>query len=166
MKTLYLMRHAKSDQGAGGLKDRDRALNDRGRRDAPFMGQQLLTREIPPLDLIISSPAVRALTTATLVARELGYDVGKLQVEDTLYDTDRDAYLSVIAGVKSSVEELMLVGHNFTITDVANYLSPVHVPEMPTAGVVCLRFDTMSWSRLEKDSAEFIFIDFPKNYDL
>lgn len=166
MKTLYLMRHAKSDWGAAGLPDHARALNDRGRRDAPFMGQQLLTRDLPPLDLILCSPAVRALTTATLVARELNYDVSKIRIEDTLYESDREAYLRVISSVKSSVEELMLVGHNYTITDVANYLSPVHVPELPTAGVVCLRFNVMSWGNLEKDSAEYAFIDFPKNYDL
>lgn len=166
MKTLYLMRHAKSSWDFASIADRDRPLNDRGRRDAPFMAQQLLAREVPPMDLILASPAVRALSTATLVAREIEYDPTRIQVEEQLYDTDRDAYLAVISRVKSSVEELLLVGHNYTITDVANYLSPVHVPEIPTAGIVCLRFDTMSWNRLPKDGAEFVFSDFPKNYDL
>lgn len=166
MKTLYLMRHAKSDWGYAGLADRDRPLNDRGRRDAPFMGQQLIAREIPQLDLIISSPAVRALSTATLVARELDYETGKIQVEDGLYDSDREAYLAVISRLRSAVEDVLLVGHNSTITDVANYLSPQFVPEMPTAGIICLRFDTLSWRNLEKDSAQYGFFDFPKNYDL
>jgi len=166
MKTLYLMRHAKSSWDHAGIPDRERPLNDRGRRDAPFMAQQLLAREIPPLDLIICSPAVRALGTATLVARELDYDTSRIQVEDELYDTDRDAYLAVISRIKRDAEEVLLVGHNNTITDVANYLSPQFVPEMPTAGIVCLHFDTLSWRNLEKDSAEFGFFDYPKNYDL
>lgn len=166
MKTLYLMRHAKSDWSYAGLPDRDRPLNDRGRRDAPFMGQQLIAREVPPLDLIICSPAVRALSTATLVARELEYDTGTIQVEDELYDSDRESYLAIISRIKPSVEDVLLVGHNNTITDVANYLSPQFVPELPTAAIVCLHFDALSWRNLAKDSAEFGFFDFPKNYDL
>jgi phosphohistidine phosphatase len=166
MKTLYLMRHSKSSWDLGNVSDRDRPLNDRGRRDAPFMAQQLLAREINPLDLIISSPAVRALSTATLVARELEYDPAKIQVEDGLYNTEREDYLAVISRIRPAIEEVLLVAHNNTITDVANFLSPQFVPELPTAGIVCLRFDTLSWKNLERDSAEFVFFDFPKNYDL
>ncbi|MBC7447433.1 MAG: histidine phosphatase family protein [Hymenobacteraceae bacterium] len=166
MKTLYLMRHAKSDQDYVDLADRDRPLAERGRRDAPFMAQQLLAREVSPLDLIICSPAVRTLSTATLVAKELDLEPLKIQVEDTLYEADREAYLDIISQLKSSLEEVMIVGHNNTITDVANYLSPQFVPELPTAGIVCLRFDTLSWKNLARDSAEFGFFDFPKNYDL
>ncbi len=166
MKTLYLMRHAKSDWAHAGLADRDRPLNERGRRDAPFMAQQLLAREINPLDLLVCSPAVRTLSTATLVAKELDYEPLKIQIEPTLYEADREAYLDVIGQLRPSLEEVLIVGHNNTITDVANFLSPQFVPELPTAGIVCLRFDTMSWKKLERDSAEFGFFDFPKNYDL
>ncbi len=166
MKTLYLMRHAKSDQDYVDLADRDRPLAERGRRDAPFMAQQLLAREVSPLDLIICSPAVRTLSTATLVAKELDYDPLKIQVEDALYEADREAYLDIISQLKPSLEEVLIVGHNNTITDVANFLSPQFVPELPTAGLVCLRFDTLSWKNLARDSAEFGFFDFPKNYDL
>ena len=166
MKTLYLMRHGKSDWDFSGLSDRDRPLNERGRRDAPFMAQQLLAREINPLDLIICSPAVRTLSTATLVAKELDYDPVKIQVANALYEADREAYLDVISQLRPAVEEVMIVGHNNTITDVANFLSPQFVPELPTAGIVCLHFDTMSWKSLARDSAEFGFFDFPKNYDL
>ena len=168
MKTLYLMRHAKSDWGHAGVsdRDRDRALNERGRRDASFMAQQLIAREIPPLDLLVCSPAVRTLSTATLVAKELDYDPLKIHVEDTLYEADREAYLDIISHLKPALEEVMIVGHNNTITDVANFFSPQFVPELPTAGLVCLHFDTLSWKNLARDSAEFGFFDFPKNYDL
>ena len=166
MKTLYLMRHAKSDQDFLNLTDRDRPLNERGRRDAPFMAQQLLAREVNPLDLIICSPAVRTLSTATLVAKELDYDPLKMQVEDALYNASRETYLDIISRLRPALEEVLIVGHNNTITDVANFFSPQFVPELPTAGLVCLRFDTLSWKNLARDSAEFGFFDFPKNYDL
>ena len=160
------MRHAKSDWGYADLVDRDRPLNERGRRDAPFMAQQLLAREIDTIDLIISSPALRTLSTATLVAKELDYDTEAIKVEDGLYEAEREDYLNVLNGLKSSLEGVLIIGHNNTITDVANFLSPQFVPELPTAGIVCLRFDTLSWKNLARDSAEFGFFDFPKNYDL
>ena len=166
MKTLYLMRHAKSDWDFAGLPDRDRPLNERGRRDAPFMAQQLLAREIAPLDLIICSPAVRTLSTAALVAKELEYNPLEIKVETSLYEADRDDYIDIISHLKSSYEEVLIIGHNNTITDVANFYSPQFIPEMPTASIVCLHFDSLSWKHLDRDSAEYGFFDFPKNYDL
>jgi phosphohistidine phosphatase len=163
MKTLYLMRHAKSSWSFDDLSDRERPLNDRGRDDAPRMGQALVKRAIH-LDLLVSSPAVRALSTAVLVARELSYPHDKIKVESSIYEADLDTLLAVVHELPDEASSVLLTGHNPTITDVANYLSPSPLSgEMPTAGVLCLHFQTEHWAEAKQANAEFYFFDSPKN---
>jgi phosphohistidine phosphatase len=163
MKTLYLMRHAKSSWSFDDLSDRERPLNDRGRDDAPRMGQALVKRDLH-LDLIVSSPAVRALSTAVLVARELSYPHDKIKVEPSIYEADLDTLLAVIRELPDEANAVLLTGHNPTITDVANYLSPSPLSaEMPTAGVLCLHFEAAHWAEVKQANAEFYFFDSPKN---
>lgn len=164
MKTLYLMRHAKSSWSFDELTDQERPLNDRGRADAPAMGQALAKRQIT-LDLLVSSPAVRAMTTATLVARELGYPHDKIQIEPCLYEADLDTQLAVIRDLPDTADSAMLTGHNPTMTDTANYLLPNNslTHEMPTAAVVCVRFLVDHWAEAGPANAEFYFYDYPKN---
>jgi len=162
MKTLYLLRHAKSSWSFDELSDQERPLNDRGRDDAPAMGQALAKRRICP-DLIISSPAVRALSTAVLVAREMQYPHDKIVVEPGIYGTDVDGLVDIIHGLPDSADSVLLVGHNPTITETANALSPTSFNEMPTAAVVCLRFSCSTWEDVSKPNAEFYFYDYPRN---
>ena len=162
MKTLYLMRHAKSSWSFDELNDHERPLNDRGRADAPRMGQALAQREIK-LDLLVSSPAVRALSTAVLVARELPYPHDKIVVEPAIYQADRDTLLAVVRGLPDEAAAVLLTGHNPTITDIANYLSPSPLSgEMPTAAIICLRFAADRWAAVAQANAEFYFYDYPK----
>jgi len=102
MRTLYLMRHAKSSWDYPELSDHDRPLNARGRRDAPLMGRQLLSRDVS-LDLILSSTAARALTTATPVARELNFDPEKLQTDPEIYCADQYGLLRIFNQVPRSI---------------------------------------------------------------
>src|SRR6516164_4541044 len=95
MKTLFLVRHAKSSRDDPVLPDKERPLNERGRRDAPRMGERLAKRGVKP-DIIVSSPAVRALTTAELIARELDYDLRDIAVDKRLYSASADDLLAVI----------------------------------------------------------------------
>jgi phosphohistidine phosphatase len=162
MKTLYLLRHAKSSWNFDELSDQERPLNDRGRSDAPHMGQALLKRDIR-LDLVVSSPAVRALSTAVLVARELSYPHNKIVVEPGIYGADVDELVAIIQALPDTAESVMLVGHNPTITETANALSPSSLNEMPTAAVVCLRFDCEQWAEVSRQNAEFYFYDYPRN---
>ena len=163
MKILYLMRHAKSSWDFPELSDHDRPLNAKGRKDAPLMGRQLLSRDIT-LDLILSSTAVRALTTATLVAKELNYDLEKLQVEPEIFEADRNGLLRIIKQVPDDIDCLMMVAHNYPISELANLLAPEAVGEMPTAAVVALRFDSRTWLDIEEVPSKLLFYDFPKNY--
>lgn len=164
MKTLYLMRHAKSSWNFDGLSDQERPLNDRGRDDAPHMGQALAKRHITP-DLIVSSPAARAMSTAVLVAREVQYPHDKIQVEPGIYQADLDTLLDIIRGLPDTANSVLLTGHNPTMTDVANYLLPNDglTHELPTAAIVCVRFLVDAWSEAGPANAEFYFYDYPRN---
>ena len=95
MKTLFLVRHAKSNRDDPSLPDRDRPLDDRGKQDAPKMGKRLAKRGVKP-DLLVSSPALRALTTAQLIAEEVGYKRTDIVVDDRLYASSPDDLLAVI----------------------------------------------------------------------
>jgi phosphohistidine phosphatase len=163
MKTLYLLRHAKSSWDFPQLSDHDRPLNNRGRNDAPLIGEQLAKRNIMP-DLIVSSPAVRALSTATLIAKELGYDLEKIAIEEKTYPADPEELLTIIQNTPPKVEELMLVGHNDGLTDLVNQLSPTYIDNVPTTGIVSLSFDTDAWEKISPQNARFNFFDTPKNY--
>ncbi|MFC6221795.1 SixA phosphatase family protein [Hymenobacter artigasi] len=162
MKTLYLLRHAKSSWSFDELSDQERPLNDRGRDDAPLMGQALAKRRICP-DIVVSSPAVRAMSTAVLVAREMQYPHDKIKVEPGIYGADVDDFLAIIKDLPDSAASALVVGHNPTITETANELSPSSLNEMPTAAVVCLRFTCEHWAEVSKVNAEFYFYDYPRN---
>ena len=166
MKTLYLLRHAKSSWSFDELSDQERPLNERGRDDAPRMGQALAKRHIRP-DLLVSSPAVRALSTATLVARELKYPHDKIVVEPGLYQADLEALVAIIRALPDAAESVLLTGHNPTFTDAANYFLPASglTHEMPTAAVVCLYLHVDHWADAAPANAEFYFYDYPKNVE-
>lgn len=161
MKTLYLMRHAKSSWSFDDLTDKERPLNDRGRDDAPAMGQALAQRTIH-LDLLVSSPAVRALSTAALVAKELNYPHDQIQVVDSIFEATVPDLLAVVRGLPDAASSVLLVGHNPTITEFANLLSPSSIPDMTTAAVVCLRFSCEQWRAIDRANAEYYFYDHPK----
>ncbi|MFD1184592.1 SixA phosphatase family protein [Pontibacter rugosus] len=163
MKTLYILRHAKSSWEFDGLSDHDRPLNKRGRHDAPLMGHELASQNVKP-ELIISSPAVRALTTATLVGKELDYDADDIVVDTRVYGADKNVLLEVIQSTPAEVKQVMLVGHNEAISEFANMLSPEPVASLPTTGVVGIRFNCESWYDISKENAELLLHDFPKNH--
>ncbi|TXK36806.1 histidine phosphatase family protein [Pontibacter qinzhouensis] len=163
MKTLYILRHAKSSWEFEELGDQDRPLNKRGREDAPLMGEELAARNVK-VDQVISSPAVRAISTATLIAKELGYEPGDMMIDDRIYGADKNELLEVAQGAPAEAETLMLVGHNEALTDFANMLSPEPISRIPTAGVVALAFECESWYDISSQNAKLLFFDFPKNY--
>jgi len=164
MKILTLVRHAKSSWKDTSLADRDRPLNRRGERDAPEMGRRIAAAGIRP-SLIISSPAVRAWTTARIIAEEIGYPREFLQRDKGLYLASVNGILDVIVSQDAGFNSLMLVGHNPGLTDFANYLVPGLTNNIPTAGVVSVQLDADDWSLYDKPGVELLFYDFPKNTD-
>ena len=162
MKTLTLVRHAKSSWKDASLADRDRPLNKRGKNDAPDMGRRIAAAGIRP-SLIVSSPAVRAWSTAKIIADEIGYPREFLQRDSALYLASVNGILDVIVSQDAGFNNLMLVGHNPGFTDFANYLVPGLTNNMPTAGVVSVELDTDDWSLYDKPDVELLLHDFPKN---
>ena len=161
MKTLTLVRHAKSSWKDNSLADRDRPLNKRGEHDAPIMGKRISEAGIRP-SLIVCSPAVRAWTTAKIIANEIGYPLEFLQREKQLYLASLDDLLDIIFSQEAGFTSLMLVGHNPGLTAFANYLSPGVTNNVPTAGVVSVTFDREDWNLYELPETELLTFDYPK----
>jgi len=161
MKTLTLVRHAKSSWKDGSLSDRERPLNKRGKRDAPVMGKRIVEAGIRP-SLIISSPAVRAWTTAKIFAKALTYPVEFLQREDGLYLASLDNLLDAIATQDAGFNNLMLIAHNPGLTDLANYLVPGLTSNVPTTGVVSVQLECDDWMLYDRPKTELVIYDYPK----
>lgn len=164
MKILTLVRHAKSDWNDRRLSDSQRILSQRGERDAPAMGKRIATLGLRP-SLIISSPAVRAYTTARYFAAELGYPAEFLQREDSLYLATLNDLLDVVMAQDDSFNSIMLFGHNPGMTEFANYLVPGLTNNLPTAGVVAVRIDQEDWNLHSQPDTELITYNYPKNGD-
>jgi phosphohistidine phosphatase len=163
MKTLYLMRHAKSSWKDPDLDDSDRPLNKRGKRDAPFMGKTLKKREVVP-DLIVSSPAKRARKTAEAVAREIRYPETKIVWEERLYASDSASVLNVIRELDDEIQRAMLFGHNPSFLDAANLIACGEISRLPTAAVVGIELDLDSWKHISAKSGKLILFEYPKKY--
>jgi len=139
MKTLFLVRHAKSSRDEPSLPDKDRPLNDRGKRDAPKMGERLAKRDVVP-NLILSSPAKRALNTAQIIAKKLDYKLADIVVDERLYATAADDLLHVIRKLGAKPKSVMLFGHNPELTELAHRLSN-KITHLPTCAVAEFTFD-------------------------
>jgi phosphohistidine phosphatase len=161
MKTLTIVRHAKSSWKNPGLSDRQRPLNHRGERDAPEMGRRINEHGIRP-SLIVSSPAVRAWTTAKEVADAIGYPPEFLQKDDGLYLASIDDILDVIVAQDNGFNSLMLFGHNPGFTDFANFLVPGLTNNLPTAGVVSVEVDQDDWDLYARPATKLLVHDWPK----
>jgi len=163
MKTLIIIRHAKSSWNEPGLPDHDRPLNDRGLQDASLMGAVLRGWDLPPTR-VISSSAVRALTTAELVLQEIGWGVDEIQVEEDLYHASAGGTLDIILSQEDMLEGLMLFGHNPGMTDLVNRLSGADLTKLPTAGVFIAEYDVPRWQDLGPSRLGEYNLEFPKSY--
>ena len=164
MKTIILVRHAKSSWKDPGLDDFDRPLNKRGKRNAPFMGQKLKEGNILP-DLILSSPAKRARKTATIIAKAIGYPKKKIVLDPGMYHCSGWYLLEMMRKQDDKHDAIMIFGHNPGFNDFADILldrNPVY--NIPTTGVYCIRFDVDSWTEIQAGKGESVFFDYPKRY--
>jgi len=164
MRRLTLVRHAKSDWSLPGQADWDRPLNKRGQRDAPEMARRLRSRRFKP-ERILSSPAVRALTTAAVMARELKVPAALVQQDERLYLASPADMLEVIRELGAAVKHLMVFGHNPGITEFANHLSAGdQIDNLPTCGTFTALFDLANWRDLDWGRGQDVEFDYPKNH--
>lgn len=162
MKTLTLMRHAKSSWDHAELSDRDRPLNKRGHKAAADMAQRIAERwavEQRPRKLV-SSPAFRALTTANYIGQVLELPV---KTDERLYPFGTQAVMSVITELDDALPHVMLFGHNPGISMLAQHLGALASADMPTAAVVCMQFEVARWADLPSQLCSDYWYDFPKN---
>ena len=160
-KLLFLVRHAKSSWDDPTIDDRQRPLNRRGKQEAPKMGKHLAGYKIKP-ELIISSPAVRALKTAEKIAKELGFKKSDVVVNEEMYTFNGGNLKDVIKDLDDKYESVMLVGHNPAITALANQISDADIDNIPTCGVVLIEFKTRKWKDAAGGRGKVLEFDYPK----
>ena len=163
-KILYLVRHAKSSWSDASLADRDRPLNKRGRRSAPEMGKRLAVKGHLP-ELIISSPAKRAFSTAKKIAKELAFDKSEIIADESLYFSGTRSMENLLEGLDDRYQRVMIVGHNPAMTSLLNVLSDSSVDNMPTCAIAVIDFDMASWSGMSMTTGTLQDYDFPKNQE-
>ncbi len=159
MKTIIFLRHAKSSWKESGLSDEARPLNKRGKLNAPEMGKRLKAKGYG-LDMIISSTAVRAVTTAESVADAMGF-TGDLIKESELYMADDNGYMNVLTSLDEAVEDVMIVSHNPGTEEIIEYLASQDFL-IPTAAYVLLEFKG-KWKEIGQGSCKVLDYDFPKS---
>ncbi|MBS1681327.1 MAG: histidine phosphatase family protein [Bacteroidetes bacterium] len=161
MKKLYLIRHAKSSWD-NNVEDFYRPLNERGMRDAPKMAELLKQRAVSP-NRILTSPAVRALTTANIFATVLGFAPHQIETVAELYHASKATWLQVLRSLKDSSanDTIFIFGHNPGITDLTNVLLRTDI-DFPTCGVVSATLKIKSWSETTSNCGELNFFDYPK----
>lgn len=162
-KTLFLVRHAKSDWDDPSLSDFERPLNPRGKRDAPAMANRLKEKKIR-IDAFISSPAKRAKRTAILFAREFKFEKKEIIFLDELYGAEPDIFYEVIKNMDDSFDNIAIFAHNPGITDFANLLTDIRIDNIPTCSVFAIKIDTKKWVDFNKAQKEFWFFDQPKEF--
>jgi phosphohistidine phosphatase len=145
VKNIFLIRHAKSSWAELGAKDFDRKLDDRGLRDAPKMAKILRGMGITP-DLIVSSPAMRAKTTAQYFAQEYAIPVENIDLQADIYEASESDLLHVIKGIDNAHNTILLFGHNPTLTYFPNRYTEDFIDNVPTCGIVLLTLNAESWS--------------------
>lgn len=162
MKTLILVRHAKSSWAEAGTPDFDRPLNERGKRDAPEMARRLGQRAIK-IDLLVSSPALRALATARYFADAIGFPQTSLLLMPELYHPTASSLTHAVTQLPDTAKGVLLFSHNPGITEFANSLTPVQLDHVPTCAVFAVAFDSPHWKDLLHAERRFLFFDYPKS---
>ena len=125
------------------------------------MGKRIAKREVRP-GLIVCSPAVRALTTAKVIAKEMGLRAADVVVDERIYGADPPELIDVIRDFDNRFDCIMLVGHNPTLTDLVNELTEADIDNVPTCGVAVLSFDVKKWKEVGNVTAQLLDFDYPK----
>ena len=162
MKTLFLVRHAKSSHAINGQRDIERPLNERGLHDAAMMAERLLLKNFP-IDAFISSPAKRALTTCNIFAKVFNLQPANIIIENKLYEATREIFSEVIKNTDDHFYGIALFSHNPGISYFVQSLTDKKIDGMPTCGVFGVEADIDSWKDFEQADKKFCYFDFPKN---
>ena len=164
MKTLLIVRHAKSSWDDPSLSDFARTLIERGKDDAHVMAKRAINNSIK-IDAFVSSPAKRAKNTAKIFMKEYGKNEKDLLLMPSLYEASIKDYYEVVENLDDENNTVALFAHNPTITEFINSLECSPVYNMPTSAVFALKFKTEHWKDFSGVEKEFLFFDYPKNVE-
>ena len=162
MKTLYIVRHAKSGEKQSGKQDIDRNLKERGKSDGQKMGDHLCSLGIQP-DVFISSPAARAVHTAQIIAASLELPDAAIQIENELYHGNFASMYAFLKNMDDEFDEVMIFGHNPYFSSLADFLANTRIDNLPTMAVVGLEFPVQSWHEIENQAGSVLLYEYPKN---
>ena len=162
MKTLYIIRHAKSGWSQPDTRDFERPLSKRGKKDLNTIGSYLALRGICP-DVILSSCALRAQQTADILAKKINFD-GEKHYLEALYLSSLEDLREIIMIQENGVDTMFIVGHNPQLHELVNSFIDEHINKLPTLGVVAINFDISSWSDIENVKGKLNFFIFPKQF--
>lgn len=163
-KKLLLVRHGKSDWGNSQLADFNRPLNPRGEKNAPEMATRILHKNQVP-ETIVSSPALRALTTAKHFSKIWSIPKEQILLKPEIYEANTTSLLRLLNGINQEYKSIAMFGHNPGLTDFANYLTNEGIYNIPTCGTVLIEFDTEHWEEISCHTGRLVEFDFPKNVD-
>ncbi len=161
-KTLYILRHAKSDWTNRSLSDFDRPLNKRGTQQAPQIAAVLTAKDARP-QAIVSSPANRAFSTAKIMAAAVGSGTSKISSEKRIYEASAQTLMYLIQEFDDHLDTILLVGHNPGLSQLVNTLSRQKIAPLPTCALIQLRLDMQHWNELQPECAELISADVPSD---
>lgn len=165
VKHLLLVRHAQAEPPTSAQRDFERELTATGIVEACRIGKHLAGLHITPR-LLITSSAHRALTTAQLLAEQLGYSPDNIRTEPLLYESSARHLMGVVNQLSEELDQVLIVSHNPTLTYVAEYLTHEEIGTLPTCGSVYIQFESLTWEQVTGDSGKIVWFDYPgKNSD-
>lgn len=156
MKTVVLVRHGKSSWEFD-VTDRDRPLKQRGKDDSKLVARQLAIKSNVP-NVVFSSPANRALSTCKIFAKSLKIPENQITIVEDLYDFEGKNVINFIKNVSNAFNEVMIFGHNHAFTSISNIFGDKFIDNLPTSGLVKIKFDIEDWKDLKQGTTEFIII--------
>ncbi len=163
MKTLTLVRHAKSAPASIGQNDFDRPLNERGLRDATAMAQRIAGRNIL-INQFISSPALRAMQTCKAFCDVYNFNTADIVCIKKLYNAPRIVFYDIVEEFNNVIDHIAIFAHNPGITQFINGLmSQMDIDNMPTCGVLSVAINTKTWAKFESAEKQLLVFDYPKN---
>jgi phosphohistidine phosphatase len=160
MKTIFLLRHAAAEKGNDEIDDSKRRLLKTGKQEARNMAKEFADK-MPLPELIITSPAKRAVETAKIVAKEIGYKKSDIVAEPVLFENKQEAYLTILKGLDNQIETVMLVGHNPSFSAFAAALGKGFDADLPTCGLVGITLPTTTWKKITRGKGQVTYYDYP-----
>ncbi len=163
-KYLFLFRHAEATTKIPNQSDKERDLTSHGVTQSVQVGAQVAEKALP-LDVIFCSSANRAVQTAQLAADAMKFDMNKIKYDDEIYDASTRTLFAFITKIDDSYNNVMCVGHNPTITYLAEYLTKEPIGDMVTAGMVVIKFEVRTWSEISEGNGKLLYYLQPRTYD-